>query len=205
MKNIWVVTHPEAMHHVDGLVGGWYDSELTNVGRRQAGALAKQLEQNVGDATTNIVASDLKRCTQTASIIADRLGCGFAATRGLREISYGVAEGKPQAWLDERYTPAADDNRLDHDCGIEGAETRRDLAQRVYPIIEQVAASAAKHTIIVTHGFALTFVLAAWARIPIDAAGFVTFPAPSGSITHLQQDDFFRNRSILRVGDTAHF
>ncbi len=38
MRNLYVVTHPEATHHVDGLVGGQFDSELTTRGLRQAAA-----------------------------------------------------------------------------------------------------------------------------------------------------------------------
>ena len=29
MTRVFLVTHTEATHHVDGLVGGWFDSELT--------------------------------------------------------------------------------------------------------------------------------------------------------------------------------
>lgn len=43
MRSICVVTHPEATHHVDGVVGGWHDSELTAQGRRQAEAIAQTL------------------------------------------------------------------------------------------------------------------------------------------------------------------
>jgi broad specificity phosphatase PhoE len=30
--NIYVVTHPEATHHIEDRVGGWFDSELTRKG-----------------------------------------------------------------------------------------------------------------------------------------------------------------------------
>lgn len=50
MRSIYVVTHPEATHHVDGLVGGWYDSELTDRGVRQAGAIADVLADRLGAA-----------------------------------------------------------------------------------------------------------------------------------------------------------
>ena len=36
MKEIYVVTHTQATHHVDRLVGGWFDSELTEKGRTDA-------------------------------------------------------------------------------------------------------------------------------------------------------------------------
>jgi probable phosphoglycerate mutase len=35
MRHIYLVTHPEAQHHLDGIVGGWHDSDLTARGRLQ--------------------------------------------------------------------------------------------------------------------------------------------------------------------------
>ena len=35
-----IVSHTEATHHVDGLVGGWFDSELTMRGREHARRVA---------------------------------------------------------------------------------------------------------------------------------------------------------------------
>jgi broad specificity phosphatase PhoE len=58
--------------------------------------------------------------------------------------------------------------------------------------------------IIVTHGFTQSLVISAWMKVPIDACGFVSYAAPSGSITHLQQDDFFRHRAMVRFADTSH-
>ncbi|MCY0939906.1 hypothetical protein [Streptomyces antarcticus] len=55
-----------------------------------------------------------------------------------------------------------------------------------------------------THGFALTFVVAAWIGMPIDSLGHVNFRVASGSITHLREDDFFHNRQLVRLGDTRH-
>ena len=59
--------------------------------------------------------------------------------------------------------------------------------------------------IIVTHGFALTFVVAAWVKMPIDAVGYINFRIRSGSITHLREDAYWQNRAVIALGDTAHF
>jgi probable phosphoglycerate mutase len=48
-KDIYVVAHTQSQHHVDGLVGGWYDSPLTDFGRRQAGAVTHRIADLVGD------------------------------------------------------------------------------------------------------------------------------------------------------------
>jgi probable phosphoglycerate mutase len=58
--------------------------------------------------------------------------------------------------------------------------------------------------IIVTHGFALTFVVTAWIKMPIDAVGHVSLSTRPGSITHLRQDDYWRSRAVLRLADIGH-
>jgi probable phosphoglycerate mutase len=58
--------------------------------------------------------------------------------------------------------------------------------------------------VVITHGFALTFVIAAWIKMPIDALGYVSFRAASGSITVLREDDYFHNRQVAVLGSTDH-
>ncbi|WP_220447151.1 hypothetical protein [Nonomuraea deserti] len=53
----------------------------------------------------------------------------------------------------------------------------------------------------VTHGGSLTFVVASWIKMPIEAVGHVSFRVPSGSITTLREDDFFHNRTVVNLGD----
>ena len=121
----------------------------------------------------------------------------------LREISYGDAAGRPQPWLDERFIhPPRSGNRLDHDFGISGADTRRVFAARIYRAMDRILASSCPYQIVVTHGFALTFVVAAWVGMPLEAAGGIA--ATSGEITHLYEDDAFHNRAIVSVNDTSH-
>jgi broad specificity phosphatase PhoE len=204
LKDLFVVTHTEAVHHVENKVGGWHDSDLTPHGARDAELVAERLAALVGRREVEIYSSDLRRASQTAAAIARCLGLHVGETADLREISYGVAGGQPQDWFDARYVPAPDNNRLDHHCGIEGAETRREVAARVFPCVNAIMDRPCATQIIVTHGFTLSFVIAAWMKIPIDAAGFLSFPAKSGSITHLRQDDFFRSRAVIGLADVSH-
>jgi broad specificity phosphatase PhoE len=41
--NIYVVTHPEATHHIEDRVGGWFESELTVEGHVHAARIAEAL------------------------------------------------------------------------------------------------------------------------------------------------------------------
>ncbi|SEE38356.1 histidine phosphatase family protein [Jiangella alba] len=204
MRTIHVVTHPEATHHVDGLVGGWFDSELTERGVRQAGAIADVLADRLG-AAPEVYSSDLRRARRTAEIVAGRLGADLTIDAGLREKSYGEAGGKPQAWLDARFVPPPrDGERLRHDEGVAGAETQLDLAVRAYAAMERVLASAAEEQVIVTHGGTATYLVAAWIGMPLDAAGRVHFRVSSGGISLLREDDRYHSRQLTRLDETGH-
>ena len=204
MKNLFVVTHAQSIHHVENKVGGWYDTGLTAQGEADARVAADRLATLIGDAPVEIFSSDLLRASQTATIIAHRFLCPVETISDLRELSYGSAGGMPQAWLDARQIPAPDNDRMDHRGGIEDGETRREIAERVYRSIDRITSRSCETQIIVTHGFALTFVVAAWIQMPIEAVGFVSFPAKSGSITDLRQDDYWRSHAVLRLADASH-
>jgi broad specificity phosphatase PhoE len=71
--------HPEATHHVEDRVGGWFDSDLTSRGLRDA--------LRVADALLG----------RTAAAIAERFGLTAVPMALLREKSYGEAEGMANA------------------------------------------------------------------------------------------------------------
>ncbi|KAK1178174.1 histidine phosphatase family protein [Streptomyces sp. NBS 14/10] len=206
MRSIYVVAHPEATHHVEGVVGGWHDSHLTSAGRSAAARIARALRAVIPDgAEVELISSDLQRARQTADEVAELFGAKPVLDRGLREKSYGEAEGRPQEWLDRRFVPPpAAGDRMGHHEGVRGAETRGECARRVYAAMDEVLRRPCEHQIIVTHGFALTFVVAAWIRMPFESLGSVSFRAPSGSITVLREDDFFHNRQVVSLGDMSH-
>ncbi|WP_181274688.1 histidine phosphatase family protein [Brevibacterium oceani] len=217
-RTLYVVTHPESRHHVEGRVGGWFDSPLTERGRSQARSIATELRRRIpADASAEVVTSDLARTRSTAEVVAEALGTRAQVAAGLREKSYGIAEGREQSWLDERFVfpPKPEDvagsehmldhqARLDHDEGIEGAETRRELGTRVYAAMDEILARPATHQVVVTHGFAHTFVIGRWLEVPLDAMGWAAFAARSGCITELTEDAAFGNRTLRRLADVGH-
>ena len=206
MRNVYVVVRPEATHHVEGVVGGWHDSQLTPAGTRAAASIADALRAEIrGDARVDVFTSDLQRALQTARIVCDRLQVEPLVDQRLREKSYGDAEGKPREWLDERFVPPpAVGGRMEHDEGVPGAETKLAFAQRIYAAMDSILDNRSDQTVVVTHGFALTYVVAAWIRMPLESLGYVSFRAASGSITVLREDDYFHNRQVVTLGDTRH-
>jgi probable phosphoglycerate mutase len=206
MRNIYVVTHPEATHHVEGVVGGWHDSQLTPAGARAAATIAEALRSRIPeDAHVEVFSSDLRRALQTAGVVGDLLHVEPVTDRRLREKSYGDAEGRSQEWLDQRFgPPPVSGNRMEYDEGVPGAETTMAFAKRLYAAVDVILESSCEHQVIVTHGFAITFVVASWIRMPIESLGYVNFRAASGSITLLHEDDYFHNRQLAILGDTRH-
>jgi probable phosphoglycerate mutase len=206
VKHLFVVTHPQSQHHIDGRVGGWYDRGLTDLGLSQAASIGQRIGELLPEgAPAELHSSDLLRAFQTAEAIAQRIRAPIQPTADLREKSYGDAEGKPQAWLDERFVdPPTIGNRMDHREGIPGAESRREFAGRIYRAMDRILASPCPYQIVVTHGFALTFVVSAWIKMPLEAAGHIAVQSTSGGITHLLEDDVYSNRGIMILNDTSH-
>jgi 2,3-bisphosphoglycerate-dependent phosphoglycerate mutase len=206
MRNVYVVVHPESTHHQHDIVGGWHDSELTPAGMADASEIARAIaEQIPRGSTSEVYSSDLRRTHAVATKIGAALDVPVISDPGFREKSYGEAEGRPQVWLDERFIPPpATGDRMGHREGVAGSETKREFATRIYAAVDRALTSDVEHTVIVTHGFALTFVVAAWSRLPLDALGYMNLRCSAGSITTLKEDDYFHNRQVVRLDSTEH-
>ncbi|MFC4374539.1 histidine phosphatase family protein [Nocardia halotolerans] len=205
MQDIYVVSHPHAEHTQRNLVGGWHDSHPTERGQRDTQLIAEELKRRRNPARpVRITTSDLARCAETAAILAATLCAGVTADSRLREISFGEAEGRPNDWLAQRQVPAPDRDRLDHRGPIRGAETRREVATRVGACIRELMADTGHDHVVVTHGYALSFVVTTWRQIPVSSTGFASFATTPGAITHLRFDDYWRNRTLVGLADTSH-
>lgn len=204
MRELFVVTHPEATHHVEDRVGGWFDSCLTGRGQGHAHQVAEALAARV-DPGVALFTSDLRRTQQTADAIASRLSGTPRALSELREKSYGEGEGQPGPWFRERFVPPpAHGERMNHDEGLVGAETKAEWVRRVYTGMDIVMDDPAHQKVVITHGGSATFVIAYWIGVPLNALDFVSFGLDSGSITHLREDDYFHNRAVVTLNETGH-
>jgi len=206
MQDVYVVTHPHAEHTERDLVGGWFDSRLTPRGLADAHRVADELARRRTGASRplRVTSSDLARCAETAHVVGATLGVDVTLDARLREISFGEAEGRPNAWLAERQVPAPDDDRLDHRGPVAGAETRREVATRVGSCVRGLMADREHDHVVVTHGYAQSFVVTTWLGVPVDAAGFASFATTPGAITHLRHDDLWRNRTVVSLARTGH-
>ncbi|GAB3555731.1 histidine phosphatase family protein [Arthrobacter tumbae] len=204
MREIFVVAHPEATHVTENLVGGWYDSSLTERGTHDAHRVAQRLLQIIPESTgLHLATSDLRRARQTADPIGRAFGVQPLMDTDLRERSYGDAEGTPPGTT-VFLAPPADESRMDHHPGTPGTETRREWATRAYRALDRVQQAGVERAIIVTHGGTLTYLLTAWIGLPVGHAGYAKFSTTPGGITHLREDDLTHDRQVITLNDTTH-
>ena len=96
MRNVFIVRHGESEHHLNGMTGGWTNSELTERGRSQANLTGKKLNKhiemnNLTAADFELLSSDLDRAFTTAKIIGDIIGIDVKEFVSLREFNNGIA------------------------------------------------------------------------------------------------------------------
>lgn len=89
--NIYLVRHGESVWNKEQRIQGRKDPGLSGEGKRQAKALAKRLKK---DKIELIYSSGLKRCAQTAKIIARESGAKVKICPQIEEIILGDWQGK---------------------------------------------------------------------------------------------------------------
>jgi probable phosphoglycerate mutase len=47
-------------------------------------------------------------------------------------------------------------------------------------------------------------VIAHWLRLPTTVLDYASFRVEAGSISHLREDDYFHNRTLVLLNDTTH-
>jgi probable phosphoglycerate mutase len=91
MKELILVRHGESKHHVEGLTGGWTNTGLTNLGKKQAELTGYRLQSFVRSRTSILYTSDLDRAVETAQILGKILGVKPLYDESLRELNWGIA------------------------------------------------------------------------------------------------------------------
>jgi 2,3-bisphosphoglycerate-dependent phosphoglycerate mutase len=102
------------------------------------------------------------------------------------------------------HPPPAVGERLNHDEGLADAETKLDWILRIHRGMDRILIEPTATTVVVTHGGSATPVIAHWLRLPPEALAYASFRLASGSITHLHEDDYFHNRTLVDLSNTSH-
>ena len=147
--------HGQTEYNATLRLQGQSDIELNETGAAQARAAAVRLAE-LGP--TRIVSSDLSRALRTAQALADLSGVPVEPEPRLRERSFGVWEGLTHEEIESGWPEAFQAWRQGHEPAGIGADTRRDVGERVAAALLQAAADMDADGVLVAvaHGAAIT-------------------------------------------------
>jgi broad specificity phosphatase PhoE len=203
MREIIIIQHCQSEHHINNMSGGWTDTPLTDLGRKQADLVGLKLKEYLNKDKYLLYSSDLMRAKQTADLVGKHLSLNVIEDAELREINTGIATGKTKDWARENRNPRID-NGFDIDYQeFQDGETWREFYNRVCNCMERICNSEKSNLIIVTHGGTLGYIIAWWMNFQLHMLAKSYFSASVGSISLLHENSYRQN--VLNVlNDTSH-
>jgi broad specificity phosphatase PhoE len=149
VTTVYLARHGESDWNAANRFQGHRDRPLTDLGRRQADALAELVAQENVDA---IYSSPLIRALETARIVAARTGLEVTELDGLREVDTGSWSGLSRAEVQERF-PEGFERWIAGGSGWEDGETYEEMGERVLRAIRAIAAAHPNgRVLVVSHG-----------------------------------------------------
>jgi broad specificity phosphatase PhoE len=150
MTAFYFVRHGQSEWNAIGRFQGQWDSDLSEIGRRQAHTTGRLL---AGHDIRAIVASPLDRARQTAEIVAEYVDAPVSYDERIKEWHCGEWSGHlredvmrrwPEAWAARLADPF-------HYRGP-GCENYPDMFQRAAPFVEELRAREEPRIAVVSHG-----------------------------------------------------
>jgi probable phosphoglycerate mutase len=199
---VMLIRHGSARHSTPelpvDLIHGDSDPELTELGRRQAQAVAQRLS-DVEPAA--IFVTPLRRTQETARPLAERLGVEPVILSELREVYLGDWEGQLNHRASHDSDLAQEVFELERWDVIPNAEPMEQFSARVTLGMERLvnAAGPDRTTLAVVHGG----VIAEACRQVTGSRAFAFLYAENGSLTRIMR---LPNRrwALIAFNDTAH-
>lgn len=176
VRRLIMVRHGQTEWNAADRMQGQVDTELSEVGRRQAKDVARELEDANAIA---VLSSDLRRAYETAAAIADHTALPVVRDARLRETSLGQWEGLTHLEVDDRYPGARLQWRMDASFVPPGGESKLAVGARALPVIQEVFREHSdwpgRAVVVVAHGGLIAALTAALLALPA-----VNWPAFGG-------------------------
>lgn len=194
MLELWLIRHGETDWNAQGRIQGAADVPLNALGLRQASLLRDRL---AGQRFDVVYASDLARARATAETALPE--AELRLDPRLRELSYGVLEGK--SWREmsaEETAIAAHWHEDPYTRRVPGGESYGDLTDRIEAFRSELPASG--RVVAFSHGGTIRSALYAVVGRPNGVAWRVAIG--NTAITRLRFDE--RGATVVSVNDEAH-
>jgi broad specificity phosphatase PhoE len=149
VTTVYLARHGESDWNAANRFQGHSDRPLTELGRRQAEALAELVVAQKVDA---IYSSPLIRALETARIVAARTGLEVFEDEDLREVDTGSWSGLSRAEVQERF-PEGFERWISGGAGWEDGETYEEMAARTLKAVSRITeANPHGRILVVSHG-----------------------------------------------------
>jgi broad specificity phosphatase PhoE len=162
-----LVRHGETAHNRDGIVQGRQDVPLSERGRRQAAALAADLQ---GHGIAAIYTSPLQRARETAAIVADAIGLTVTIDEGLTEMDVGELDGLTLADMRTRFRTFLDGWRTDVSgtTPLPCSESLTAVQERAWAAVQRMLTRHPSDLVLaVSHQFAIQTILCRVMAMPL--------------------------------------
>ena len=198
---ILAIRHGETAWNVDTRIQGHLDIPLNDTGLQQARWLARALAER--DAVHAIYASDLARAHLTAQTIAQAMGLGVTAHRGLRERAFGDFQGRTFAEIEAELPEHAHHwRKRSPEWTPPGAgESLIALRDRVLTTVNELASRhVGEQIVLVAHGGVMDVLYRAATRLDLQAPR--TWQLPNTAVNRLLWTP--EGLSLVGWADTTH-
>ena len=197
--SLLLVRHGEAEHHIREITGGWTDTELTELGRRQVQLLAERLGRELSGVPLLLATSRLRRAIQTAEILSQNLAVDYEIHPALVDLNNGIAAGKTHA---EAKTLALQpvEPLLDWQPYPE-AESWRQFYNRVAGYMQAYINGQSSTALLVTHAANIHGMVAWWLGVPVESRTHIAVGPASLTVLNLNR---WQERTLERLNDCAH-
>lgn len=149
---LFVIRHGETDWNAAGRLQGHTDIPLNDIGRGQAHKNGLRLREHLTDpAALDFVASPLSRAYETMQLLRHGLDLprdGFATDDRLKEIGYGVCEGRTWPQLPPIDSAGVARSKDPYNWRPDGGESYADLTARTRSWLDGIT----RDTVVVTHG-----------------------------------------------------
>jgi broad specificity phosphatase PhoE len=186
MTDLLLIRHGQANHNLEGRWEGWGPVPLTELGRRQARAVACRLA-GWSPPITRLYTSPLLRAVQTAEPIALESGLEAITHDGLKEIDFGQVSGLSMQEFRQSMPDlfARWQNRADLTFQFPRGEQRLAFFQRVGEALDEIlAANPGGQIVVVAHGGTLRAGLAH--LFPRTMSDWWAYALGNASLTHVR-------------------
>ncbi|MET0237812.1 MAG: histidine phosphatase family protein [Kibdelosporangium sp.] len=165
LRRLVLWRHGETDYNASSRMQGHLDSALTEVGWNQARFAVPALARFSPDL---VVASDLRRATDTATVFVNATGVPIRIDKRLRETNLGSWQGMTGAEVDELSPGARNAWQNDATWAPPGGESRVEVAARASDVVAALDEGDEKTVILGTHGGLITALTGKLLGLPVD-------------------------------------